>query len=150
MIYAAPLAQHYMEWRPLYGAYGSSVGDPVDDATALTVWAWLLEGTHGLRGVLALSDGAVVGFAHFRPFPRTLHGNEACYLDDLYVDPKHRGRGIAAELVRCVGDVAAAQGWTEVRWVTTPQNERARRIYERIAVRSELLTYRLVLAPAVS
>jgi GNAT superfamily N-acetyltransferase len=143
--YVAPRADLYAGWRPLYGAYGSSVGDPVDDAIAEAVWSWLLRGTHRLGAVLALRGERVVGFAHYRPFPRTLHGNEACYLDDLFVDAPCRGLGIAGELVRRVCEISEHSGWTEVRWVTTPQNASARRIYERIAARSDLITYRIVL-----
>ena len=140
-----PAAAYFDGWRRLYGIYGSSVGDPVDDAIAREVWSWLLEGKHGVAAILALSSGNVAGFVHYRPFARTLHGNLACYLDDLFVDASHRGHGISAELVRQVCDVARSSGWTEVRWVTTPDNAPARRVYERIAQRSDLITYRIPL-----
>jgi ribosomal protein S18 acetylase RimI-like enzyme len=141
----------YAAWRTLYRAYGESVGDVVNEPIAAAVWSWLMHGTHHLAGILAVEDDeAVVGFTHYRPFPRTLHANEACFLDDLYVAPSHRGRGIALELVRRVCEVAKAKGWTEVRWVTSADNIGAQRLYERIAARSDLLTYRLLLSKSVS
>jgi len=147
LTYLAPRAELYAGWRRLYGAYGASVGDSIDDEIARKVWSWLLHGTHRLGAVLALRpDAGVVAFAHYRPFPRTLHGNEACYLDDLYVDAPHRGQGIAMDLVRRVREISTQSGWTEVRWVTAAQNVRARRIYERIAARSDLITYRLAVS----
>jgi GNAT superfamily N-acetyltransferase len=145
--FVEPRADLYAGWRPLYGVYGESVGDPVNDDIARTVWSWLLAGAHGLGAILAVgSDGGVAGFAHYRPFPRTLHGNQAGYLDDLFVAAPLRGRGLAVELVRRVCEIAERNGWTEVRWVTTPDNARARAIYERVAMRSELITYRALLS----
>ncbi|MBV9647572.1 MAG: GNAT family N-acetyltransferase [Candidatus Eremiobacteraeota bacterium] len=144
--YVEPQPRFYDGWRALYGVYGDDMGDPVDDVIALSVWSWLLGGTHRVAAILAVDrDGGVVGFVHYRPFPRTLHANEACFLDDLYVAPDHRGRGIAAELVRRVCEVAAENGWTEVRWVTGSSNAVAQRLYERIATRMELITYRIPL-----
>ena len=38
---------------------------------------------------------------------------------------------------------AGANGWTEVRWVTTADNARAMRVYDKLAERSDLVTYRM-------
>ena len=83
-------------WREHYKRYAQALGEPVDDTVATTVWAWLLARTHGVEGVLAIDAGErLVGFAHFRPFPRTLNGNAACFLDDLWVTETARGAGVA-------------------------------------------------------
>jgi GNAT superfamily N-acetyltransferase len=119
------------------------VGSPVDDAIATTVWAWLLARTHGVEGIVAAEGDALLGFAHFRPFPRTLDANEACYLDDLWVDESRRGTGLATALIERVGALARERGWTEVRWVTERDNLRGRRLYDRIASDWGLRTYRI-------
>ena len=141
--YVAPSPGLFAGWRALYDAYGESVGDSVDDVIARNVWSWIMNGTHGLGAFIALAGDVPIGFTHYRPFPRTLHGNEACYLDDLYVDPGYRGRGVAEQLIRRVCDVARRKGWTEVRWVTGADNVVAQRLYERMASRMGLLTYRI-------
>jgi hypothetical protein len=46
-------------------------------------------------------------------------------------------------MIERIGEIAAAKGWSEVRWVTTESNEGAQRIYDRIAERSDLVTYRM-------
>lgn len=136
--------QRYEEWRAHYGRYAAALGEPVDDRVAATVWSWLLARTHGVEGLLAFDDaGRLAGFAHFRPFARTLHGNEACFLDDLWVDEPHRGSGLAEALIDAVCTVAREREWTEVRWVTDEHNVRARRLYERVATDGRLLTYRI-------
>jgi len=132
-------------WREHYGRYAAALGEPVDDAVAATVWSWLLARTHGVEGVLALDGDQLAGFAHFRPFARTLDGNEACYLDDLWVAESHRDTGLGRALIEHLCTIARERGWTEVRWVTTTDNTRAKRLYDRIATKSNLETYRILL-----
>ncbi|MBV8133849.1 MAG: GNAT family N-acetyltransferase [Alphaproteobacteria bacterium] len=136
--------QRYTEWREHFGRYREALGDPVDDAVAEVIWSWLLARTHGVEGLLALDEAdRLAGFAHFRPFPRTLHGNEACFLDDLWVDEPQRGTGLAETLIDAVCALARERGWTEVRWVAEEHNARARRVYERVATDGRLITYRI-------
>jgi ribosomal protein S18 acetylase RimI-like enzyme len=131
-------------WRANYLRYAEALGETADDAIAATVWSWLLARTHGVEGVLALDDDdELVGFVHFRPFPRTLDGNEACFLDDLWVAESHRGKGLAEALIDRVRAIACDRGWSHVRWVTDAKNTRARALYDRIAHDAGLVTYRI-------
>lgn len=130
-------------WRDAYKHYAAALGEPVDDAIATTVWSWICARTHGIEGVAAIEEGRLVGFAHFRPFPRTLHGNEACFLDDLWVVETHRGSGVAERLIAHVGAIARERGWSHVRWVSESGNARAGALYDRIAEDWNLRTYRL-------
>ena len=134
----------YDAWRAHYLRYAAALGEPADDTIAATVWSWLLARTHGVEGILAVDDdGELAGFAHFRPFPRTLDGNEACFLDDLWVTESHRGTGLAEALIDRVCAIARERGWTHVRWVATAKNARARALYDRIAEDANLVTYRV-------
>ncbi len=137
-------------WREHYRRYAESVGEPVDDAIATTMWSWLLARTHGVEAVLAIDDGEqLAGFAHYRPFPRTLDGNLACFLDDLWVAESHRDTGLGRALIERVCANARERGWTEVRWVTEKTNARAHRLYDRIATDWGLRTYRIGLGGRV-
>ena len=136
--------RRYDAWRAHYLRYAAALGEHADDAIAATVWSWLLARTHGVEGILAVGeDGDLAGFVHFRPFPRTLDGNEACFLDDLWVAEPHRGTGLAEALIDRVRAAARERGWTHVRWVATAKNARARALYDRIAEDARLVTYRI-------
>ena len=131
-------------WRAHYLRYAAALGEHADGATAATVWSWLLARTHGVEGVLAIGDDdELIGFVHFRPFPRTLDGNEACFIDDVWVTEPHRGTGLAQALIDHVRALARDRGWTHVRWVTDAKNARARALYDRIAEDANLVTYRI-------
>ena len=134
-------------WRAHYLRYSAALGENADDAIAATVWSWLLARTHGVEGLLAIGDDdQLCGFVHFRPFPRTLDGNEACFLDDVWVTESHRGTGLAQALIDRVRALSRERGWTHVRWVTEANNARARGLYDRIAEDANLVTYRVAVS----
>ncbi len=67
-------------------------------------------------------DGTVVGIAvWFRSFS-TWTGRHGIYLEDLFVDPAHRGRGYGLALLRSLAVVAVARGWTRVDWAVLDWN----------------------------
>ncbi len=139
----SPQRGDYEQWLPLYMQYSRSVRSPeTTHADARTLWDWIMQGTHRIAAFLAFDGEALAGFVHYRPFPRTLNGNEACYLDDLYVDGSARGAGLGRALIERVAQESRSNGWTEVRWVTTEDNG-ACRLYDRVAELSDLLTYRM-------
>lgn len=137
----APQPHDFEAWIEHYRNYASAVGDTIDAEIAGRVWSWLLDPNHPLEARLALEAQRVAGFMHFRPFPRTLHGNEACFLDDLWVAETDRGSGLAEQLLAELRVIAAQRGWTHVRWVTARDNSRAQRVYNRVAHDMQLLTY---------
>ena len=83
----------------------------------------------------------LVGLAHFRPFARPLSASTGMYLDDLFVDPEHRGSGAARLLLAGLARVAADRGWTLTRWITRDDNYRARGLYDQVAARTDWITY---------
>jgi ribosomal protein S18 acetylase RimI-like enzyme len=84
---------------------------------------YLILGPEGLaegRTYVAEEDGSVVGFATWA------QADGAIELEDLFVDPSWRRRGIATALVRCIVDVLRAQG---VAWLEVTANPHAREFY---------------------
>lgn len=80
-----------------------------------------------------------VGLAHFRPFERPLHGSVDCYLDDLFVEERWRGRGNARALLEHLSRLADLNGWTTVRWTTREDNP-AQQLYDILASRAPVIT----------
>ncbi|GAC1534658.1 MAG: hypothetical protein NVS2B17_03990 [Candidatus Velthaea sp.] len=143
-----PVAGLFDSWYALYEAYAQERGTHVDRRNGGQMWRWLLDGTYRIAGVLAI-DGRkdVVGFAHYRPFPRTLHGDEACYLDDLYVAERLRDSDLAEDLLVHVSSIARKRGWREVRCMSSAANAQTHGLYARTASPLEVTTYRIALDP---
>ena len=81
--------------------------------------------------------------AHFRPFARPLAATTEVFLDDLFVSPEARGSGAAQALIDAIVATGRERGWSVVRWITAENNYRARSAYDRIADRTQWLTYEI-------
>jgi GNAT superfamily N-acetyltransferase len=141
---APPRPEDYPDWRHLYDGYAAFYKMPMDDAIAGRVWQWLLDPQHVLDALLARDGGGrVIGLAHFRAMPRPLTGSMAGFLDDLFVDPRWRGRRVADQLIAAVAAQGRERGWTLIRWLTADDNYRGRGVYDRLAKRTLWITYQM-------
>lgn len=128
-------------WRALFHAYGVFYETRFSDEVLDGVWAWLLDPHHEVSGLVAADEGKLVGFAHIRRLADTFTAGPGWFLDDLYVSPDHRGRGIARALIeRGYADASAAGGGT-FRWITAEDNAAAQALYDRIATRAGWVVY---------
>ena len=57
------------------------------------------------------------------------------------VDADARGRGAGEALIRALVREAEERGWSQVYWVTREGNARARRVYDRITERDDVVRY---------
>ena len=102
-----------------------------------------------LQVVLAEDDGEdgpdAIGFALFFPIYSTFRGNWGMYLEDLYVRPEARGRGIGYALLQRVAQEAVRAGAHRLDWVVLDWNRLAIDFYERLGARplSDWTTMRL-------
>lgn len=81
-----------------------------------------------------LVDGrpAVVGFALFFTNFSTFLGKPGLYLEDLYVQPVHRGSGIGRQLLLHLGALAVERDYGRFEWCVLDWNTHAIRFYERM------------------
>jgi GNAT superfamily N-acetyltransferase len=122
-------------WSDLFAAYREFYELEPDEAVLETVWGWLMDASHEVRGLVAVdaADGTILGIAHYRTFARPSTGEQGVFLDDLYTDAGMRSHGVGRALVESVASVAAREGATKVRWLTAPGNATARRLYDSVA-----------------
>ena len=138
-------AEDHEAWSRLHRGYLDFYESTRPDEVSAIVWDWLTDPSHELECLVvrAAPGSKPVGIAHLRPFIRPLHGSVSCFLDDLFVAPEHRGTGAVDALLAGVRARARERGWTTVRWITRESNSRARSTYDRLAVRTDLVTYDL-------
>jgi GNAT superfamily N-acetyltransferase len=85
--------------------------------------------------LLAEIDGAPVGFALFFATYSTFRTAVCLHLEDLFVLPEHRGKGIGLRLLREVAAVARARGCPRLDWNVLDWNAPAIGFYERQGAR---------------
>jgi GNAT superfamily N-acetyltransferase len=76
--------------------------------------------------------GRVVAFALFFTNFSTFLGKPGLYLEDLYVQPAHRGSGLGRALLQHLGALALERGCGRFEWSVLDWNENAIRFYERM------------------
>lgn len=90
-------------------------------------------------------DGAPQGFAvYFQNFS-TWVGRPGLFLEDLFVRPAARGRGLGKALFLAVADIARARGCRRLDWMVLDWNTPAIEFYRRMGAEpmNEWTTFRL-------
>ena len=131
------------QWEALFLAYGVFYKTEFSREVLDGVWAWLMDDTAAVNAIVSASGDTLLGFALFRSLPDTFTAKPAWFLDDLYVAPEHRGSGAATALITEVAARATAQGGGALRWITADDNLTAQSIYNRIAKKTNYVTYEM-------
>ena len=95
--------------------------------------------------LLAEDDEAVVGFALFFHNYSTFRGKPGIYLEDLFVEPPHRGKGIGKALLKAVAKLAVERDCARVEWSVLNWNEPSIQFYKSLGAETmhEWTVYRL-------
>jgi GNAT superfamily N-acetyltransferase len=84
------------------------------------------------EAVVAERDAQVIGFALFFTNFSTFLGKPGLYLEDLYVQPAHRGSGVGRALLTHLAALAHQRGYGRFEWSVLDWNVNAIRFYERM------------------
>jgi GNAT superfamily N-acetyltransferase len=88
------------------------------------------------EAILGVAGGRPVGFAVFFQNFSTFTGRPGLYLEDLFVLPEWRNRGLGRELLAYLAAVALSRNYTRMEWSVLDWNEPARRVYRRAGARA--------------
>jgi ribosomal protein S18 acetylase RimI-like enzyme len=131
-------------WGKLYYEYAAFYKMPMNQEILDTVWSWIFDQQNTFYGLIAKNEeDKALGFMHFREMPSPIRGKTVGFLDDLYVNPEARGQGVVDALYQALEDSARKQGWPFVRWITAENNYRGRAVYDKIAEKTQWVTYQM-------
>ena len=97
--------------------------------------------------LIAEIDSKIVGSGYARietAKPYLNHDNYA-YLGFMYTDPKHRGKGVNANIIEALKKWCQSQNITELRLDVYNDNPSAIRAYEKVGFKKHLLNMRVEL-----
>jgi GNAT superfamily N-acetyltransferase len=75
------------------------------------------------------------GFALYFHNYSTWRGHAGIHIEDLYVNPEHRGKGIGKALLTHVAAIAAAEGCSRLQWDVLEWNTPAIGFYEQMGAK---------------
>jgi GNAT superfamily N-acetyltransferase len=87
------------------------------------------------RAMIAEVDGAAAGFALYFASYSTWRGHHGIRLEDLYVTPAMRGRGIGKALLARLARIAVDEGCPRLEWDVLEWNAPAIAVYERVGAK---------------
>ena len=140
------VAGDFAAWKVLWDGYNAFYGregaNALPDSTTKVTWGRFLDASEPVHALVAEEAGRLLGLAHFIRHRSTSQPGLVCYLQDLFTDPKVRGKGVGKGLIEAVYDRAKALGCRRVYWQTHETNATARRLYDGVAERSGFIVYR--------
>ena len=128
-------------WRQLWRGYCNFyAADLSEDVTSRT-WKRILHPDSAVMCLVAEIDGQVCGFANCVVHEATWEAQPICYLEDLFVVPSARGRGVGKALIEWLRNAMRAEGWARLYWMTRADNAAARRLYDQFAQADDFVRY---------
>lgn len=141
-IHAITSADHD-EWKTLWDGYLTFYESTVAEEITTHTFRRITEDVE-IHGAIARDDGGhAIGFVHWLTHPATWSTTPYCYLEDLFVAPDLRGAGAGRALIAHVRTWAEQHGIAKVYWITQDGNERARRLYDKVATHTGFTHYQI-------
>ena len=131
------------DWEKLYRSYADFYKVEMNDKILTTVWKWLFDQKHEVSGLVYEEKSKVVALAHYRKMPSPLRGKYIGFLDDLFVDPEHRGKKIGEKILNELKNISQKNRWGLIRWITRNDNVRAKSLYDKVSEKTTWDTYEL-------
>jgi GNAT superfamily N-acetyltransferase len=131
------------QWLKLWAGYLEFYKSTISPEQTELTWKRLTNHELKMFGFVAENEDGVIGFTHCLFRPSTWTETDYCYLEDLFVDPTIRGKGVGRALMKKVFDLAKEKKSKRVYWTTQEFNKTARVLYDSITPVSEFVQYRL-------
>ena len=131
------------EWEALYRGYADFYKVEMNDKILNTVWEWIHDKNHDVCGLVYEQDNKIIGLAHYRKMPSPLRGKYIGFLDDLFVEPKHRRNGVGEKIIKELNTISMRNNWNLVRWITREDNTTAKSLYEKLSKKTNWEVYEL-------
>ncbi len=131
-------------WEQLWAGYLAFYESALAPEITETTWRRFFDKNEPMHALVAADDtsGELLGFTHLVFHRGTWSIGDFCYLEDLFVAPTARKRGVARALIEAVYDLADERACERVYWLTHETNTTARKLYDQVAEHRGFIQYR--------
>jgi GNAT superfamily N-acetyltransferase len=137
------IATDEADWLRLFRDYLTFYETSVPEDVIASTWRRLLAQDDGMMALFAVGEaGRALGIATLVFHRSTWSPTWYCYLEDLFVAPEARGRGVGRALIEATYTEADRHGATRTYWATQEKNATARALYDRLATLTDCVQYR--------
>lgn len=143
--YRTPLPIEKEAWDPLWQGYLTFYEAELPHSITELTWQRFHNEQEPVFCIAAYDDDVMVGFTTYILHRSTWSKTSYCYLEDLFVDPSQRGKGVARDLIEHVRNAAQDRGCERLYWATRAGNKTAQKLYDTLADKTDFLQYRMKL-----
>lgn len=90
-----------------------------------------------VQALVAFENQTCVGYALFFPVFKSFRGERSMFLEDLYVSPSMRGKGLGFAMLKKVARTAKEQGFVRMDWQALKWNTPAIDFYKNLGAESD-------------
>lgn len=130
----------FAQWKPLWEE--NCLHQIGQDVTRET-WQRITNPRSAVHGLGAWDGKELAGILHYILHPTTGHLEEACYMQDVFVSPDHRRKGIARTLIEHLAAHGREQRWARIYWLAEANNEAAQNLYKTLGVKLDFTLHML-------
>lgn len=130
------------EWQRLWDA--NNLGHK-NEAVSAETFRRLLDPKSPVKGLAARMESRLVGLVHYIIHPVTGYIEPVAYMQDLFVDPAFRRKGIARMLVGQLAELGRQRKWARLYWLAETKNLEAQSLYRNLGVKLDFSLYILPL-----
>jgi len=129
-------------WRRLWDGYCRFYEVSLSAEVTQATWDRILDAKSSVHAIVAEdASGAVIGIANYIVHDNTWEATPVCYLEDLFVDPDVRAKGVGQQLIDWLVAAMKTEGWSRLYWLTKENNYRARGLYDKYTPRDPFVRY---------
>jgi len=137
-------AEDFPAWLTLWNA--NNLGQKNEAVTTQT-WTRLNDETSPVHALVVEDKGALVGLLQYVLHPTTGSIEDICYMQDVFVVPDHRGKGIARKMIRELERIGNAEKWARIYWLAEASNDAAQALYKSLGQRLDFTLHILPTKP---
>ncbi|MDB5803359.1 MAG: acetyltransferase [Betaproteobacteria bacterium] len=129
-------------WRRLWDGYCAFYEASLSPDVTARTWHRILHPASSIHAIVAVGEhDQPIGFANYVVHENTWDLLPVCYLEDLFVDPAARARGVGRQLIAWLVTCMQSEGWSRLYWMTREDNQRARALYDKFTPRDAFVRY---------
>ncbi len=140
-----PNAHDKPDWLKLWQGYLEFYECDLPSGISDFTWERFFDQNEPVFCFGAYEGERMIGFVTYVLRRSTWSKGDYCYLEDIFVGPSHRGKGVGRNLVCAVKESALRKGCTRLYWMTHESNKTAQRLYDKLADKSGFIQYRMSL-----
>lgn len=142
-----PTTVDWSAWHRMWTANCAHLGASIREVDNRELWRRIMDPYHPVCAlVCSVSEGMLVGLAHYVLHPHTFSNRMVCYLEDLWVEPSARRTGVGRSLIDTLIARGREQAWRRIYWHTKADNVAGRALYDRVTPATNYVRYDIALS----